>query len=748
MYRISSKHPRRSRLAVLLVSTALASALVAPIVSADAGELAQASAVHRFDIPPQPLSDALAVFGQQSGMQVSAPGDAVRGLRAPGVSGTMSADAALSRLLAETGLTFTIDGTGAIIAAPLPTGDSSATMLQAIAVQGALGNDRHAGAADRANSLYVTSEDLERRNPTTVKEVFAGEASVSVGGAQPLSQKVYVQGVEETNLAVSIDGARQNNKTFHHTGNNIIDPSLLKRVRVDPGVAPADAGPGALGGAIVYETVDVADVLARDRSLGGFVSSSYDTNGDTFFGSASAYGRMDQFDLLGFFTYGTGGRYEDGNGDTVAGTKTDLRSFLVKGGYEPESGHRLELSAEQVHDDAPRPFRANIGRLTNRPDPPERGYELLRENYTLNYESTIDTGLWDPRVVLGYGVTELKVPDPFGSVGTTGSLSARLENEFHLTAVDSITAGVDFYDDKAVYEDPGTDVEENATNVGAYAQARLRPLEPLALSFGLRVDHQWFEGVDGTDMQNTGVSGNVSVAYDLFDFLTLNAGYSNVWGGISLAENFIMNPAWSYDDIEPVRAENYTVGFEAYYEGFTFGASVFRNDFEDARDPTFGGGPSLTTDFVTEGYTLSAGYRWRLGFVRVSYIDSEIEVDGSPADSDITQYLGAPLGQIIAVEAAHRFAPIGVTVGGTVDVALKNTDTEAAGFDPLEGYEVVNLYAEYQPDFARFLTLRVEANNIFDEAYADRATYGQEFANVEPLREPGRSFLIKAKATF
>ena len=38
--------------------------------------------------------------------------------------------------------------------------------------------------------------------------------------------------------------------------------------------------------------------------------------------------------------------------------------------------------------------------------------------------------------------------------------------------------------------------------------------------------------------------------------------------------------------------------------------------------------------------------------------------------------------------------------------------------------------------------------NIFDETYADRATYGQEFGEVKPLYQPGRSFVLSLRATF
>ncbi|MFD0387765.1 hypothetical protein ACFQ4K_07915 [Tistrella bauzanensis] len=103
---------------------------------------------------------------------------------------------------------------------------------------------------------------------------------------------------------------------------------------------------------------------------------------------------------------------------------------------------------------------------------------------------------------------------------------------------------------------------------------------------------------------------------------------------------------------------------------------------------------------------------------------------------------------MVAIEAGHRFDTIGLAIGGTIDAAFKNKDTVDQGNLPLESYQAVGLYAEYQPPMADFLTLRVEGNNLFDETYADRATYGQEFSNVVPLYEPGRSVLVKATVHF
>lgn len=101
--------------------------------------------------------------------------------------------------------------------------------------------------SDATTTIGIENEDLTRTNPADLQDVFKTEPTISVGSSLAVSQKIYVGGVEENNLNVTIDGARQNNRIFHHTATTYIDPELLKAVRVDAGVAPADAGPGARG---------------------------------------------------------------------------------------------------------------------------------------------------------------------------------------------------------------------------------------------------------------------------------------------------------------------------------------------------------------------------------------------------------------------------------------------------------------------------------------------------------------------
>ena len=62
-----------------------------------------------FRIPAQPLDEALLSFSQQSGLPLAAVGDLDRARRSPGVSGVMTVEAALERLLEGSGYVFSVE---------------------------------------------------------------------------------------------------------------------------------------------------------------------------------------------------------------------------------------------------------------------------------------------------------------------------------------------------------------------------------------------------------------------------------------------------------------------------------------------------------------------------------------------------------------------------------------------------------------------------------------------------------------
>lgn len=734
---------RRSGASLLALGLALA-------LPAGAHAQGAASAAVAFDIPAQPMMAALADFTAATGVQVIAPGGGVGGTSGA-VSGVLRPEAALGRILAGSGYAFSFTGPQTVVltqraAAVAGTPQEGSLLLGPILVTGATGFD-----VPGASQVVIGQQDIERLAPRDLGDLFRITPSVSVGSSIAMSQKVYVNGVEETNLAVSIDGARQNNRIFHHNATNVIDPALLSQVRVEAGVAPADAGPGALGGAITYETIDARDLLEYEDGVGARSSNTFSFNGDVATTALTLYGMRDGFEGLASVNYGKGNDFKDGAGRTVDGSRTDFLSTLLKGAWQSPTGHRFELGYERVADDADRPFRGNIGSVGTNAG--LRNYDLLRQNVVFTYTDESPEGWLDPRVVVGYARTELDNLEwtdlGYGaSDGDTSSLSARIENRFTL-GLGTVIAGIDAYRDEANYGDQDYSAREKARNFGLYAQARLEPFERVRLGFGGRFDMHEIEDVHGKKWDDNGFSGNIGGEFDVTDGLTLRAGYSHVWSGPVLAENFIMNPDWEYSDgLRPTEANNLTAGLAFTRGAFVFEANWFRTDIDDVRTANWRDG-SLTRDLKSDGFEVAAGYAWTNGQARVGYTDTDVQIDGVVADSYYGNYLGVPAGQAITLDVTHNFPARGITIGGDAEFGLKNDDTKATeGGRALPSYQVFNIFAEWAPKSLPTVTLRAEVRNLFDEDYSARSTYGQDFVEVDPLMEPGRSFILAAVARF
>ncbi|MBS0221315.1 MAG: TonB-dependent receptor [Proteobacteria bacterium] len=110
--------------------------VMAQVPTAEPAQLqAQASRTIDFDIPAQPLAQALTDFGRQSGVQIAVNAVAVAGKTAGGVKGTMSAEQALRLLLGGTGVSYRFTSDNAVtVSGALDT--SGLMQLDPVRVQG------------------------------------------------------------------------------------------------------------------------------------------------------------------------------------------------------------------------------------------------------------------------------------------------------------------------------------------------------------------------------------------------------------------------------------------------------------------------------------------------------------------------------------------------------------------------------------------------------------------------------------
>ncbi|POP51382.1 TonB-dependent receptor [Zhongshania marina] len=702
-----------------------------------------ATQAQHYELAAGPLGRNLSLIATQNGIPLAFDPALTQGLQSPALDGNYTPQQVLNLLIEGSGLKLIQKEDGSYTLEK----SQNLTSLPAVKISASSINSPQ-------TSLDYSRDELNAVQPRDVKELFKKDAAVAVGGSIPVNQKVYVRGVEETAMAVSIDGGRQNNKVFHHNATNLIDPSLLKAVRASAGVAAADDGPGAIGGSLVYETVDVEDLLSPQRNFGGFVDGRYSSNGDQLTTGASIYGRNSGFEALFYLNHTNGDDYEDGEGDTVRFTEPGLLSKLSKVAYEDEQVGRFELSMENVNDESQRPYRANfVGLTVGRPVPESRVYDLTRESLNFNYSRDTAQGLWNPSVTIASGETELEtreVPldDPTALIvytGITESQSMTVKNTFY-TRFGEIVAGVDHYDDSAIFRYEGDpDLEEQAENLGVFIQMRQTIGEQLNLSYGIRHDQQDFTGTDGSSHDDSGTSGNIAADYQINDYLTAKAAYAQVWGGVALAENFILNGGWSYDNIKAVEAENYSFALRTLVGGAFAEATLYQTDIENGRTPSYGGGPDLAANFKIDGYDIVVGFLGQRGEITMKYANIESEMDGIVASSYDGNYFTVPLGEIITISGTLNLSQVPVTLGMDAEFALENDAVEDSGAKQ-DSYTVVNAYVNYAA--TDNLNLRLSIDNLTDESYTDRASYGQEFTTVKTLLEPGRSIILSARLGF
>ncbi len=186
----------RRRLALNSCTAAVLAAMASMALSMQAHAVGQSEAsqatVYEFDIPEQPLAEALQAFARASRQQVSFDSAMLGGKRSNGVSGSFTAQEALDRLLEGTGLDFQLGAQGVWLVGPRQpvsreNDNRDVTDLRGVEVAakgpprrttgGALGGRRD---LDTPFSLStVTAEEIQERQAYSLISVFAHDASVS-----------------------------------------------------------------------------------------------------------------------------------------------------------------------------------------------------------------------------------------------------------------------------------------------------------------------------------------------------------------------------------------------------------------------------------------------------------------------------------------------------------------------------------------------------------------------------------------
>lgn len=261
-----------------------------------------ATQARTFDVPAQPMSQAVLAFARQAGVDLYVGDVDLSSYTSAAIKGAYSPAAALVHLLGNSPIGYRVsEGSGRIsfqLVDNGPGGRAKVYSLKPVVVQGNTVNER-VYQAPRAVSI-VTREEMDRVPVRHAAELIQDTPGVaSAVNRQNPGLSINIRGMQDFGrVNMMIDGMRQDfvqNGHMQRNGEMYVDSELLSEAVVERGVVRGVHGTGAMAGSVDFRTLDFGDVLREGRDIGlklrGTSGMGYQGNGTHFIGSAAGAAR-------------------------------------------------------------------------------------------------------------------------------------------------------------------------------------------------------------------------------------------------------------------------------------------------------------------------------------------------------------------------------------------------------------------------------------------------------------------------
>ncbi|QDK36800.1 TonB-dependent receptor domain-containing protein [Bdellovibrio sp. NC01] len=596
----------------------------------------------------------------------------------------------------------------------------------------------------------VDATEIEQKQATNLKEVLKNTPDVTVGGLNNTAQKVYVRGLEDQNLNITVDGARQSQNMFYHQGRLNIDPEMMKRVDVDAGTGNALAGPGALGGTMRFETKDAEDLLAPGRVAGAMIKGEYGTNADEKKGSLAVYARPTT--NTSFLLYGTSSKfndYTDGGGDKVPLTGGEPWSVLGKLTWRPTSDQKVSLSRTQREDNGTRYIRSNYGSAGGNAIADQKfrtitntlAYDIAPENSLLNLKAEAYTS----SNTIAYDQTAGT------SDGHWDSYGGDVRNTFKM-GDSKLTVGTDYNVDKSKGTNSKGTADEEGNIYGLYAQFD-QVLTPNWLgSVGARWDDYNLTQADDSKIRNNHLSPNVMLTYNINGNWATDLSWSQAFKGATPAQSFLLGNVTSVTPVSGLEGSvAETTQWALHYKNNPFMSDL--TVYDTIISNPINVGINRTTGVVTrsnidnvrsQGVNVGVGYTAGSFTGKVAYAHNKTRFGSEPLG--YTAFgIGSGFGDRINLSLEKVFSEYNVTLGWNSLFAMELTDVPANS-PSQPGYDVHDISATWLPIGDARIGFAI--HNIFDKKYVAQGSVFAINGNEIPLYEEGRDFRISGSYFF
>ncbi|WP_369957722.1 TonB-dependent receptor [Psychrobacter sp. CLB018] len=607
---------------------------------------------------------------------------------------------------------------------------------------------------------------------------------VTIGGTSAVNQRIRIRGLEDSNLKVTIDGARQEGKLFYHMGDITIDPDLLKQADVAVGNNSVTLGNDALGGAVAFKTVDAADLLKPGQKIGAKLKAGYASNNDELLTSATVFGApSDNVDLLAYYGKRDTSSGEDGEGRELF-EDSESESFLLKAGAYVGNDHHVGASFSRTEKEGIFPFRPDFPRLPNDGGPNVIPQKVKRDTYTLDHNFNPANSLVDVDTTIYQTETQILRDSYYvgnfefdAQVKTTG---AKIENTSVIDATSGrhkLIAGLEHYKKESDYSGldrttklpvSGTD---EAKNTSVYLEDQWQ-MGKFSLTPGVRYDR--YEAPDfiagGKTYDN--VVGALAASYEIAPSTQVFASYTQLFNGPDLGQAIFNRDGAgtvANNDLKAEEGDNTEVGIVTTLRDLTtandslqLSGKYFETNIENYIEFIRSGlscGPNLGNDcqgavnkdedYKIKGVELAADYKMNNFSMGLSYAHARSKGEDTGYSFYSQTGSASDAGDKYMVNLAYQ--PTDTTeLGWRSTYVAPVTQTFISRGEVTElkkpSYDVHDIFMSYLPTQVEGLKATVGVYNIFDETYASHASRFDPLKDDSTDFEPGRN--IKASLTY
>lgn len=616
----------------------------------------------------------------------------------------------------------------------------------------------------------VEKAAIETMQPESIAQVLSYQPNISVaGGPRPNNQTVNIRGLSGNKVLQAIDGVRQVFESGHRPS-YFLDPALLQNIEVIKGPASTLWGSGALGGVVAQNTVSAGDLLAPDQSLGGFVKSSYNDNNHQLSSTLALAGRAGSVDWLLSTYYRDGDDIELGNGDNLEGSASRDQGALAKVEWQIDDAQSFAFNLRQAEDNGSVPsnggadFNGTSNYLISR--------ESKTQNFSLDYRVDTDSPLINSQVMAYWNQIEMnesRVSDGRSDTTELDVLGININNVSTLGDI-AVLYGIDGYQESFDTERGGSNrpaPPKAETDVwGGFVQATIPFASTWSLELGGRYDYFATEATNlNQDRSDNDVSPSAALTWQSTDWLSMTLRHDRAFRAPSSEElyssgsHFCMGPGFCNTflpnpDLNPEQAANTEFLVSMQFndlgggDSLSINASVFENNVDDfieqiVSGPSFFPVPNAgNTTWVNvdkaeiSGYELAADYQ--RGALRIKLAYGQSRGEDKKTGDDLTDIPANTLTADLSYGFMQRQLTAGVRLISADDQNRTDYSENTAG-TRYEDYNVVDLYAHWQPATFKALSVDLTVNNVSDKHY--RRAWSE-------LDESGREVIIAAKYSF